>query len=1026
MLRAPRQLPGYRFEVQPPALDLSLPRMDIAAFVGFAARGPLHVPVVVEDVAQFTAIFGTDLPLAWDTETRQMTRALLPLAVRAFFRNGGQRCWVVRVADPKTAQSSVFPLAGMLMDVPGQTVLSPATVSARSPGSWADDLQVSCDLLVQAVRVEEVNLARNLITLRLDNQHTIHDGEMLRLTWGDSTQMIGVVSQIAPVNNQSALAGRIVRVRLTHVRWFSLARPPRFTGRGTAYTIVPGQAHTPLIVQPQGPESFGLLDYTVNQLPQAGSLIQIEGQLADGTRVPYWFRLTDVVDLRARFGSRTSRIDLYGVGVTQMPAPPSGLAPIVMQPRAEIIRTAVITRQRDDDPLQLSNLGLAPNHPRFIGALPDDQTYYGSKRPEAVRNFWDKAAGFPLIGEASAIYYPISVPLAREVWLPRLPVDARTALERDGLAVYTSQYFFDEGLANATVFNLIELADFIRYLSANPRRLTGMHTLLEIDEVTLVAAPDAVHRGWYEDKTTFSWDAHPIDPAATDGGFEVCSCQDIPRPEWVNDAPQPAFGGAFELIWQLDTSGLPDKPITYTLEEARHPDMSDAAAIYETTSRQTLLRLVRYGRPSGTYYYRVRARQGVVSSPYSFVCRVNIPEALFDVCSGLEIKHPEWVTAPTPDANGTFELVWQLDVSGLPDEPVTYTVEEARRPDARGAVVIYRITSKNQPLRYTLYGRSPGVYFYRVQAQQGALCSQYSLMLQVDITPPSRWRVYPSGDPITNDTTAQRLTDIQQKLLRMSAARGDLFAVLSLPGHYHEQEALSHVTRLQPFTQAALPVAPEIFPISQSEAASLTYGALYHPWAVGRESGDLVAQPPDGTVLGIMAKRARRGAWIAPASEEMLGVVALTPALSPDVQQRFLDAQVNLLRHEPRGFMTLSADTLGADPLLRPINVRRLLILLRRAALQRGTNDMFEPNDDALRRLLEREYEGLLDLLFRRGAFAGRTPAESYQVEVKNGQLEMDRGQVIIELRVAPSLPLVFLLVRLVQSGARITVQEGR
>ena len=64
--RTTRRLPGFRFEAQSPPLDEVLPRMDVAVFVGFAASGPLHLPVAVEDAAQFAAVFGEDAPLVWD------------------------------------------------------------------------------------------------------------------------------------------------------------------------------------------------------------------------------------------------------------------------------------------------------------------------------------------------------------------------------------------------------------------------------------------------------------------------------------------------------------------------------------------------------------------------------------------------------------------------------------------------------------------------------------------------------------------------------------------------------------------------------------------------------------------------------------------------------------------------------------------------------------------------------------------------------------------------------------------------
>src|SRR3954470_10023100 len=98
------RLPGIQFEVVAPPVDEILVRMDIAAFVGFAASGPLHLPVMVEDIAHFQEIFGADLVLAEGSDANQPVYACLPSTVRAFFRNGGRRCWVIRVADPEKAE----------------------------------------------------------------------------------------------------------------------------------------------------------------------------------------------------------------------------------------------------------------------------------------------------------------------------------------------------------------------------------------------------------------------------------------------------------------------------------------------------------------------------------------------------------------------------------------------------------------------------------------------------------------------------------------------------------------------------------------------------------------------------------------------------------------------------------------------------------------------------------------------------------------------------------------------------------
>src|SRR5260370_42202099 len=133
VVRTSRRLPGFRFEVQPPPLTDVLPRMDVAVFVGFAASGPLHTPVPVEDVAQFTAIFGDDVPLAWDQQRGEIVYAYLAPAVRAFFRNGRPRCWVVRVAC--NARSNYFPIPGLaqvrLDDCRNIVEIWPAFATAR-------------------------------------------------------------------------------------------------------------------------------------------------------------------------------------------------------------------------------------------------------------------------------------------------------------------------------------------------------------------------------------------------------------------------------------------------------------------------------------------------------------------------------------------------------------------------------------------------------------------------------------------------------------------------------------------------------------------------------------------------------------------------------------------------------------------------------------------------------------------------------------------------------------------------------
>jgi phage tail sheath protein FI len=198
-------------------------------------------------------------------------------------------------------------------------------------------------------------------------------------------------------------------------------------------------------------------------------------------------------------------------------------------------------------------------------------------------------------------------------------------------------------------------------------------------------------------------------------------------------------------------------------------------------------------------------------------------------------------------------------------------------------------------------------------------------------------------------------------------------------------------------------------------------------WAYARdERGEISDLAPDGLACGVIARRTNeRGAWIAPANEALRGVVALAKSTSRERRERLQRIQVNVAAPGAAGFYLLSADTLSMDDDLRPISVRRLLILLHRLAIERGSTYVFEPNDDAFRRLVQRGFEALLGDLFQRGAFAGSTVDTAFQVvtgESLNTRQSIDQGRFIVELRVAPSRPLTFVTIRLVQTGERVSV----
>jgi phage tail sheath protein FI len=253
-------------------------------------------------------------------------------------------------------------------------------------------------------------------------------------------------------------------------------------------------------------------------------------------------------------------------------------------------------------------------------------------------------------------------------------------------------------------------------------------------------------------------------------------------------------------------------------------------------------------------------------------------------------------------------------------------------------------------------------------------------------------------------------------MLRLCAAEAELFAVLALPEGYRTEQAVNHSNQLR----AAL----------QSEPAAGSYGAIYHPWLTGAEddaASNIRTRPPDGATTGVIARRTlARGAWIAPANEALTGILALDPIIPSEDWLALQDAQVNVIRNDPRGFLCLSADTLALDVDLRPINVRRLVTVVRRAAARLGAGYVFEPNGPALWRSIQIGFEGLLGDLFRRGAFAGRMPDQGFRVSVRTGDVGTgDSGQLIIELGIAPALPMRFLTVVMVRADDGFRLTEG-
>ena len=962
---ASRRLPGLRIDTAPPAAAQALPRMDVAVLVGFASTGPLHRPVAVESVVQYAAVFGADAPLAWDAERGERVLAHLGPAVRAFFANGGRRCWVLRVARsaaaealwrgitpdaaadlPDVARANRFALPGVLA-CQADASLAPALASARCEGSWSDGVQIVTALTQRSLRVETLTAPDSppASRLLLRARQALQAGELILLGDPASVCAYALVTDVAA----AVAAGGPLQASL-HIS----AAFERVTAAGSPPNAVSGSLDIAGVVQAATAAwtAPGLIA-PVLPLPatvRAGHWARWQG----GGQV-VWLRV-DAVDAQGTPGNDPAFVTATLTGPAWRALPPVLPAALAGVLRAQV-QTLELQATRGAEATTLSGLGLSPAAPDAWWQQLNDDAYHaprdrlpakdGAAVPTPARS---AAPRFPLAADTGAqpmAWIPLGVEPVYGMATGALPQTA-TALQRDGLARFDAELFLDPELDDSAVDALLPLADTVRLMREQPRPLFGLHAALAIGEAgvfgeaSLLAVPDAIHTGW------------------------------LPR----TADPAPAVAPA--------------------------------------------------ALPTPSAWLRHRGACADIATAPADAPLIPAPDFSTFIDCGVRLLATPLLRGPLlPVAPGAYRLNWTDSEPGA-----GYVLLESTQADASDAREVYRGTAT----AFVASARNDGSYHYQVHAELGDLRSADSNSASVQVR--SSDYLQRAGATLDDAFEAQWLR-VHRAALRLCAATGELFAVLAMPRHFRTQQAVRYASRLRGVrgVRGLTPATDDLQALAYGEAHALSYGALYHPWlqtAAGTAQASAAARvravPPDGAALGTVAQRAAlRGAWVAPANQVLRDV--LGTVLQPDAAewQALQDAQINLLRTDPRGLLAMSADTLALDTELRAINVRRLLTLLRRLALRRGTAYVFEPLGPVLRRAVQRSFTELLTDLFRRGAFAGATPEQAFQVRTDGGvgnAADDDAGRFIVELRVAPSLPLRFIGVQLAQSGERLTVAE--
>jgi hypothetical protein len=789
--------------------------------------------------------------------------------------------------------------------------------------------------------------------------------------------------------------------------------------------------------------------------------------------------------------------------------------------RAERQRFDLLAWEGQELQTRLDHLGFAKSHPRAWTDLPVDEDLFELQEGETVT---------PELGILRADVFEPRFPLASPAspdpgpFIPlgmadrpdpsrtrgRIPQTVeRSRLEKERLSTFSTDVFVDgtfdkdgtgDDLAGTSTATLGEKADDMIFV--DQKSASGLHSLWPIREATLLAVPDAVHRGWDEPETVTPDSLQAPSPLK----MRVHGDTDPPR---------------VHLKWTVDRLG--DENVEVEVQEAQEPTFENPVVRYRGAGA-SVDRYVRSDDPI-TLFFRYRVVAGGQPGPWSNTRHTTIPEPDFDPCKdrpevpdvslhdqdGPNTDHwLRWAPQQLFPSSGTGDI--DLNIAGLEelvtlpgvdevtagriieyrdarDESITnplqlrevqglteqcirtwegrvepplrpdYEIQIATTPTFEAPKVVLGCAGKDcaeeneEKVEFQLSSPPPGtdsssdqkefvwydlgrdpsvptVRYVRMRALRPGASQMNSSGWSKTVVVTRKLREeptvisaeeYDNPQPDTPGGGRQGLYDVHKAMLRFGAARGDVLSVLALPEQDQPDDAHRHVNRLR---------APG-GTLNYGEERTLSYGALYYPWLLGPvDDGERITpMPPDGAACGMIADRTLRdGAWMAPANQLLADVPTVVPPLSSDERAELGASPLNVFTETPDGVLTLGTATLARDPDLEPITTRRLLILVRRLAQREGPALVFENNTPLLRRRIAEQFDDVLRRLFDRGAFAGTTPSEGYRVvtdERVNPPGQVERGRLVVELRIAPARPLTFLTVRLVQrSGQRPTVPQ--
>ncbi len=192
-------------------------------------------------------------------------------------------------------------------------------------------------------------------------------------------------------------------------------------------------------------------------------------------------------------------------------------------------------------------------------------------------------------------------------------------------------------------------------------------------------------------------------------------------------------------------------------------------------------------------------------------------------------------------------------------------------------------------------------------------------------------------------------------LIEKCEQRGDMLAIVDLEGDYTPEEGKSSASQT---ADSRRPNVSDVIRKLNERALNSSYGCAFFPWVLIRDSAtsNLVWVPPSIAALGTFSSSQKQTAvWFAPAGFNRGGlsngsaglpVVQASLKLTSKERDRLYEANINPIATFPsEGIVVFGQKTLQVTrSALDRINVRRLMIYIKKEISRMATTVLFDPN----------------------------------------------------------------------------------